>query len=205
MSRNRLASACPRGEDFMIGRTETPIRRPMRRFAGGLATVLAMLGVMLGGASNAWAGIALAVPPDIPTTVTVGTTIASTVSVVNNNNGVHAALSNTIDPGSITLVPSCGAPPLGGDCPAGSVDPGVLIPSATGTGRAGSACENKIFTITLTDPTMGKYTFTWAGTITITPLGSGPTNECVIEFTTDVKRVPGVDASAATGLQARKA
>lgn len=167
---------------------------------------------LLGGASNAWAGVAVSVPPDIPTTVTVGTTVASAVNITWANTAAQSTLDNVINPGSITLVPSCGANPVGPDCPAANVDPGALIPTPTnpaiptvssGVGEAGTACGGINFTITLTDATMGKYTFTWVGTITLTPTGA--TTRCTINFTTDVKRVP-VDADAGVaGLQTTQA
>ncbi|MDX6368953.1 MAG: hypothetical protein QOG93_455, partial [Gaiellaceae bacterium] len=163
-----------------------------------------MCAALWGGASNAWAGVALSVPPDIPLNITVGTTIASTLRITHQNDGTEAGQNDVIDPGTITLVPSCGANPVGPNCPAGSEDPGVLVPSATGTGVSGTACDGITFTFTLTNAAMGKYTLTWPGTITLTPTGA--TQSCIISFTTDVKKMPTKDANAVTaGLQTSQA
>jgi hypothetical protein len=86
---------------------------------------------------------------------------------------------------------------VGANCSASFVDPGVLVPSTTGTGVAGTACGGKTFTITQIDLVMGKYQFTWTGTVVLTP--TGPTRDCIIDFTTDVKRAPAVDAAPALG------
>jgi hypothetical protein len=150
---------------------------------------------LFGGASSAWAGVGLSLVPDIPVSVTVGTTVASTVTVANTNNSTEASQSDTLQ--TLTLVPSCGEQATGANCSAGVVDPGVLVPSPTGLGEAGTACGGVTFTITQVDPVMGKYAFTWpaAPPIVLTPIGSGATNSCIIDFTTDVKKMPAHDAN----------
>ena len=107
-------------------------------------------------------------------------------------------------PNSITMVPSCGSQNAGADCtPPAAFDPGVIVPSATGMGEAGSACAGRTFTITLIDIAQGKYNFAPDAPFTLGPSsGGGAPNECVIDFTVDVQRAPSIDANpAAPGLQ----
>ena len=65
-----------------------------------------------------------------------------------------------------TLVPSCGSQAFRADCPGGSFDPGALVPSAMGTGQAGTACAGRTFTIAVIDAAQGKYRFTPDSTFT---------------------------------------
>jgi hypothetical protein len=146
---------------------------------------------LLAGASSAWAGVNIGLTPDLPTNLTVGTTVPTEMTLRWNNSGGETGFPNRVD--SLTLVPSCGDVINSEDCTV--LDPGVLIPSTTGTGQGG-ACPGTAFSIT-PDPSpagvaQGKYIFTWAGTIILTPTGA--TSECIINFTTDVKRIPTIDA-----------
>ena len=104
--------------------------------------------------------------------------------------------------GAVNLVPSCGKSPAPANC-TGFEDPGVLVPSATGTGAAGTASSGLNFAFTLTNSVSGEYAIAPvpAGTVyTLTP--TGPTNHCTINFTTDVRKRPTIDANAvAAGLQ----
>jgi hypothetical protein len=156
---------------------------------------------MLGGASTASAGVALSVPPSIPTTLTVGESVPSSLTVRHGNDDTEATYDDLIL--AITLVPSCGARPSGADCPAGFEDPGVLVPRGPFTGRAGTACAGKAFTIDHVDAAQGKYHFAWSGAIIVT--STGATDRCVIDFVTDVVKIPTKDAFTAAGVQTDQA
>jgi hypothetical protein len=160
-----------------------------------------MCAVLLGGASSASAGVALSVPPSIPTNLTVGESVASSLTVRHGNDGTEANYDDLIL--DLTLVPSCGARPSGADCPAGSEDPGVLVPHGPFVGRANTACAGTVFTIAVADATQGKYRFTWSGNIIVT--ATGTTDRCIIDFTTDVARTPTKDAFTSAGIQTDQA
>ncbi len=173
------------------------------RFSVGL---LATAAVLLGGASSAWAGTGVSVVPSVPANVTVGTTPATSLTIANvsgNGPGETGFETDSFQVTDITLVPSCGSQVFSGDCPAGSQDPGVLVPGATGIGRAGTACAGRTFTITLIDPAQGKYAFTPDAPVVLGPSsGTLAQRQCVIDFTTSVNRVPAVDSTPASpGLQ----
>jgi len=174
-------------------------RRPSALLALG-ATAVASLCVVLGAVSPAAAGVALSIPPDLPTNLVVGVSVASSLTIRHQNVGTEAADPDTV--GDITLVPSCGKP-SGGNCAPGFEDPGVLVPRGPFTGAAGTACDGMSFTVTLIDSAMGKYKFQTAGTIVLTQ--TGPTSECTIDYTIDVRRAPVKDSSAAPGLQTDQA
>ncbi len=140
-------------------------------------------------ASTAFAGVGLGVSPNFPSTVAVGdTAVPVSLDITNSSTGGDG---NPVNLTSISLIPSCGAN-SGTSCT--SPDLGVFTVSATGTG-AGS-CAGTNFTITVTDATTGKVTFTPSGTVT---LALGQT--CHIDFTVNVVGAPDVDASGTAGLQ----
>jgi hypothetical protein len=181
------------------------IGNPRRRLAPAFAAALTLSVVMLfGGASAAWAGVGFSVVPDVPDSVTVGTTVPSTFTIVNNSDG-----ANIVDPiqlASITLVPSCGTNIItGADCPVGSTDRGVLIPSATGVGQAGTACAGTSFSFAETDSVQGKYTLTPSVAVVLGPANSVDPNAklCRVVFTTFVARFPLMDSvpPATNGVQ----
>ncbi|MDT7555482.1 MAG: hypothetical protein QOI16_4481, partial [Pseudonocardiales bacterium] len=157
-------------------------------------------------ASSASAAVVLGVGPNIPSpnrAVTVGeTAVPSSLTITNISDQAQGPLNVTVDPNSITLVPSCGTIPATPDCPAASVDPGVFAVSATGTGAVGTACANTVFTITKVDATQDKYVLSPS---TAVMLGPGDTGgqlaRCTINFTVDVLKVPTKDARADPGIQ----
>ena len=111
----------------------------------------------------------------------------------------RANVPNRLD--GLTLVPSCGETFLDVNCAVGSEDPGVLVPSSTGIGMAGTACAGVAFSIT-PDPSpagaaQGKYIFTWPGTIILTFLST----TCVVSFTTHVAKAPTRDAESFPGCR----
>ncbi|MBA2324535.1 MAG: hypothetical protein H0V92_11175 [Pseudonocardiales bacterium] len=156
------------------------------------------IATLLIGATSAFAGVGFNVAPDVPTPVTVGDVVATSLTITNASNASQSADDVRLD--SITLVPSCGtASVIGGDCPAGGFDPGVLRPSSTGTGGSGTSCAGVPFTIDLIDSAQGKYAFNHS---TVVVLGAasrgGPLASCVIEFTTTVVKEATKDAFPAT-------
>src|SRR4051812_40942398 len=102
----------------------SPRRRPA--LLASIGAIVASVGVVLGVAAPAAAGVALSIPPDIPTNLVVGVSVASTLTIRHQNVGGEAADPDTV--GTITLVPSCGKQATGADCPLGFLDPGVLVP-----------------------------------------------------------------------------
>jgi hypothetical protein len=175
------------------------------RLARLILGVVAASTVLLGGVSPAWAGVGLLVAPNVPTSLVVGQAgVASTLTITNGSNGTEAGLDVTIN--TITLVPSCGTQAISGaDCPTGSVDPGVLHPSPTGTGQTGTACQGTSFTTSVIDATDGKYEFTPSAPVVLGPT-SGSSATCVIDFSVTVAKVPGRDADGSTaGLQTDQA
>ena len=94
----------------------------------------------------------------------------------------------------MTVVMACAtpggsAPGTHSSCPTGSLEPGVLRPSATGTGRDGRDCAGKTFTITEIDASQGKYSFDAGAPFTIS-------DRCYIDYTVDVLRMPTTDANS---------
>jgi hypothetical protein len=167
-----------------------------------LGTSLALLCAV----SSAQAAVVLGVGPNIPSPngpVAVGQAgLAASLTITNISDQAQGPLTVTVNPGTITLVPSCGTIPGTADCPAASVDPGVFRLSTTGTGATGTACANTVFTITKVDATQDKYSFTSTAAIV---LGSGDTGgqlaRCTINFTVDVLRAPTKDARPEAGIQ----
>ncbi|MDQ1679781.1 MAG: hypothetical protein QOI42_640, partial [Frankiaceae bacterium] len=162
---------------------------------------------VFGGASSAWAGTALSVPPDIPDPnggVAVGQTNLP-ASLTIQNGSTQAQSSQTVTASNITIVPSCGTLVISADCPVASLDPGVFRLSATGTGRAGTACANQVFTTMKIDSAMDKYRFVPFSPATNPVLQrsdqGGPLSRCVINFTVDVLKVPTRDARPEGGIQ----
>lgn len=104
---------------------------------------------------------------------------------------------------TITLVPSCGSKLLSEDCPSGSRDPNVLVPSTSGadvspTGRsaAGTACADRTFSITLIDASQGKYQFTPSSSFVLGTRDT-PGAACRIDSTIDVLKLPTLDSDPA--------
>ncbi len=179
-----------------------------RRSAGGsaaaagiVAGTLVALGALLGLASPALAGVAVTATPDPPSVLAVGQTgVPSTITVVNASNGAQAAMNLTLE--QITFVPSCGTQAVvGGGCPAGQVDLGVLGLSPTVAGQSGTACAGTTFTATLIDVVGGMYQLTPSTPVVLGPVGS-QTATCIIDFTVDVLALPATDANlGVAGLQ----
>jgi hypothetical protein len=179
---------------------------------GLVAAALLVSGlVMLPSAASAGSGGAAT--PFVPTPVTVGETgIAASITLENRNNGAEAALTNTVcnagedsppcsDPEvGIVFVPSCSRI-AAGQCTVAGRDPGVIVVSSNGLGRAGSACAGLAFATSVIDAATGATLFDPSppgSHVTLPGFGAS----CIIDFTVDVLRMPGADFRAATpGVQ----
>jgi hypothetical protein len=168
--------------------------------------LLATVAVLLGGASTALAGVSVTAVPDVPTNVTAGTTVASSMSIRNtsfNAGGESNFDTDSFQVDDITLVPSCGSQVVAADCAGGARDPGVLVPGNTAAGQTGTACAGLNFTISLIDAAQGKYRFTPGASLILGPSGGSLTaSRCIINYFTNVNRVPAIDSATGTpGLQ----
>lgn len=187
------------------------------RACRGLATVAGWLAVVVLLPAPAGAAVLGRVVPSFPATMTVGQSgLPASLTLENRNTtALHDTLTNSVcnvgdplncPPGDrgIVLVPSCAAY-ASGRCTAAGADPGVFRLSATGTGRAGTACAGKVFSIAGIDPAFGAVRFTPQ------PAGShvelpGFEARCVIDFTVSVLKAPAGDVDiAAAGVQTGQA
>lgn len=147
----------------------------------------------------AFAGVGLGITPNFPASVAVGATnVAGSITITNLSNGAESTGNVTL--GQITLVPSCGTFTALANCPAAGVDLGVFQVSSTATGRAGTACAGKTFTVTTLNATTGRLRLTPNSAIVLGAPASA-TATCVIDFTFDVLKVPTKDVSSAAGVQ----
>lgn len=190
-------------------RTRTSPKTSHRLHRRRVSSVLALLTLTAGlglVASPASAGTRLSIGPSVPETVSAGQVgQPGQLRILNTSFNGPGQSGYTTDsftvpdplvPNSITMVLSCGSQTSSANCAVGSRDPGVLVPSATGTGQAGTACANRTFTITLIDMAEGQYAVAPSAPFTLGPAdGSGVSNECVIDFTIDVLRSPAIDAN----------
>ena len=177
--------------------------RGVRRVACALVGVLLIVATLIQ-ASPAAAVAVLSTVPDFPATVTVGqTTVPASLTITNFSTPPQD--SEVVFLSEIRLVPSCGSPTTAAtNCPTADVDPGVFTLSATGIGRAGTACAGMTFNTSLIDSAQGKYEFTPVGSPVVlgTPASGAASASCAIDFTFTVARAPAVDAQPASpGLQ----
>ena len=163
----------------------------------------------LGLPAVAWAqsgGFGFNAIPQFPQTATVGAAdVAASLRMENRSTEEYAF--DTFRLTEITVVPNCGSKASAEICEPGARDPGVLVPSATGTGRnaptpalGGNGCANVTFTITLLTPSdrtdEGRYLFE-----PVVPAYVGPTDTassiCTIDFTFHAARAPSIDSDPA--------
>jgi len=172
-----------------------------RRAAPLLIGAAAMCVALFGGASSAWAGVGFSIVPTVPQHVAVGDKAVQSLLVITNAStdgpGESGYDTDDMRVDTISVVPSCGSTTVGSDCPAGSLDPGVLVPNPlSGVGAAGSVCAGRAFNFVLADAPMGKY----AVAITGAPLVLGASSagvavrQCIITYTADVLKLPTIDA-----------
>ncbi len=122
-------------------------------------------------------------------------------TVRNTNTAPQNGDSNTIT--LLRLVPSCGTTSTDSNL-CGAPDPGVFSISPTATGAGGTACAGRVFDVSAPDG-IGAVSFTPRSPVVLPPPNGVPgANECKVDFTVGVLKVPGVDADPATaGTQTR--
>ena len=183
-------------------------RRNRRRTIAPAAVAAATMCVaLLAGASAAWAGPALSTAVTVPQSLAVGNTgVPTTLQILNTSvvgPGETGYDSDTYRIDAITLVPSCGSQIFSADCPVSARDAGVVVPAPlSASGRAGTACAGRTFTIANIDAAQGKYQFTPNATILL-GAANGPVAaaRCIIDFTASVLKVPTIDSDPDAGLQ----
>jgi hypothetical protein len=166
----------------------------------GLIAVVWGLTILLIAAGSASAAVGISASLSMPSPVQVGQTgLPGSITVRNTNTSPNHAESNVIT--QLRLAPSCGtSPTVGNVC--SQPDPGVISINAVATGRAGTACAGRTFSVSAPDAN---------GVVTFTPVGGpvvlaapGGASECTIDFTFSVLKLPTIDAAPGTpGVQTR--
>lgn len=176
-------------------------RTPRQKLA--LAAAFTLLLVLIIPINDAFAGVGGSATPDMPTTVTVGDTFASSLTIVNNSNGAEAV--GTVTASQIRLTPSCstvGDPTCTG--PGSVADPGTFTLNGPFIGRAGTACAGQTFNANLINPATGQVEFVpTVGTVILQqPSNANDLDTCAIDYTITVNKVPNHDAfPAVDGIQ----
>ena len=194
-----------------VARSALTVRRSTRRGGvrrRGVVGALAVCAVVFGMPSVASAGPVLGVGVSILPFMTVGDVHQpAQIRFINNSfSGVGQAgfETDSFDLTNISAILTCATPaPASNDCNVGTRDPGVLVPdSVTASGRVGSACAGRTFTVLEVDPLVGRYSFTPDANITLGPSDlSGSPSVCIIDFFVDVRKAPTLDVDPTPGLQ----
>lgn len=133
------------------------------------------------------------------TTITVGQSLATSVSVTNLSTTPDGALTlNTI-----FFVPSCGSTgPITGDCPPGALDPGVFEVEATGTGAAETACAGISFAVQTSNATSGRVELSPDAPVVLAAPAAGDSDICRVDLNVTVVKAPSIDSRPGTpGVQ----
>ena len=168
-------------------------RTPRQKLA--LAAAFTLLVVLIIPINDALAGAGGSTIPNMPTNVSVGDTVPSSLVITNNSNGSEAV--GTVTVSQIRLVPSCsnvGDPSCTG--PGAIADPGTFTLNGPFTGRAGTACAGQTFNATVINPATGQVEFTpTTGTVVLQqPSDANDLDTCIIDYTVTVNKVPNHDA-----------
>jgi putative cell wall-binding protein len=134
-------------------------------------------------------------------TVTVGDVLNASLKIKNDST-TNANKNEQVRIDGMSIVLSCGAANPTGVCP--TVDPGVLTPSATAVGTAGTVCAGNTFSITLTDATEGRYSILPPGPLVTLGAATGTSAlaTCQVDFTVNVVKATTLDADVGTaGVQ----
>jgi hypothetical protein len=171
-----------------------------------LLVALPVLGALAGSPGGALASSGISGIPTYQTPVTVGdTNQPASIDIANLSTAPNDVNPMTLGEVHVTL--SCGVhfnegppgPASSPNCP--QPQPGVFALSATGTGRAGSACAGTTFAIALIDAPTGKVGFTPNAPVTLPPTTfppPGPADSCQIDFTFNVISAPTIDCEPAS-------
>ena len=152
-------------------------------------------------AGMAVAGVGGSDVPTVVSPVIVGQTgVPFSFTITNQSTTPNDV--NTVTVTDIYFTPACGSsltPAI--PCPALLQDPAVFAMSATGTGRAGTACPGTIFTIGA-GTVAGEYEFTPLASVVLGDSDTGgDAAQCTVDFTVDVLSLPTNDSSGAAGMQ----
>ena len=164
--------------------------------------VLGIVGAVLVPARPAAANVGISASLQMPGGRAVGATAQpGSFTVRNTNTAPQNGDSNMVV--TLRLVPSCGTTSTSSNL-CSSPDPGVFSISPTATGAGGTACAGRVFDVSAPDG-IGAVTFTPRGGAVVLPPPNGVAgaNECRVDFTVGVLRVPSVDADPAPGVQTR--
>ncbi|HJR26002.1 MAG TPA: hypothetical protein VJ804_11040, partial [Acidimicrobiales bacterium] len=162
-----------------------------------LTAVVLLTAAVLLHPTTASAGAAHGTGLTAPPRVSVGTVIDATILITNTSTPPESAATHAVT--DISLTPSCGSatPDVNGNCP--EPDVGVITPSITGMGAAGTACAGVTFSIA---PASSPGEFALGPSV---PLVLGPpgeaTDSCEINLTLTVQRMPAADALPDAGNQ----
>jgi hypothetical protein len=169
----------------------------------GVLPVLVATGALAFGVASAQASLAPQMSIHFPFEATVGQTGLDAFIRLQNTNGptddtMTNAVCNAGDPApceipetGISLVPSCKQ--VNSDVQCTGADPGVFGLSATGTGRAATACAGVTFNIVNVGDAFGTVRFVPQppGThVTLPGPNSGMSSQCDIDFKVDVLKFP---------------
>ena len=162
-----------------------------RPWRGAAALVAVLLGILLpASAASAETQVNPVFVAPSASTLTVGQTVPMRLEVRNSSTGQEA--TGVVRVADIRVNPACDDASLP-SCT--NANAGAITLSATGTGVAGSACAGMTFTNSGPNGS-GFYAFNWTGNIDLLV-----NEECRIDFTLDVARVPTVDSSPNPGIQ----
>ena len=167
-----------------------------------LVVVVGVLAATLVPAGPALANVGISGSLQMPGGRAVGATgQPGSLTVRNTNTAPQNGDSNTLT--QLRLVPSCGTTSTSSNL-CGSPDPGVFSVSPTATGAAGTACAGIVFDVSAPDG-IGAVTFSPRQAVVIPPpSGVAGANECRVDFTVSVLKVPTVDADPGmAGIQTR--
>jgi hypothetical protein len=165
------------------------------RFVGVVGAMLAMSLVLAGPAA---ANVGISGSLSLPSAVAVGQTgQVGSFTVTNTNTAPQAGESNTLT--DLRLAPSCGVVgTVASIC--SSPDPGVFSIASPASGDASTFCAGKSFTVSAPDVN-GVVTFTPIGGAVAVPPPGGPAgnNQCKVNFTFSVLKMPALDSNVGLG------
>jgi hypothetical protein len=172
----------------------------------GLLVAMAALAALVGLPSTALASVGVSAIPTYQTPVTVGdTNQPASIEIANLSDAPNDVNPMTLGAVHVTL--SCGVhfnegppgPASAPNCP--QPQPGVFALSATGTGRAGSACPGTTFAIALIHAPTGKVGLTPSAPVLLPATTFPPptaADACLIDFTFNVVSAPTIDCEPAS-------
>src|SRR5262249_17263760 len=124
--------------------TELVVRRSFQPRGAVVAVCAAVLAGISWLPAPAYAGVGVGIAPTYPPARQVGDrNVAGSLTITNTSDGPQAAGTLTLS--HIRHTPSCGSATT--PCPSGDVDKDVFLVKGPATGRTGTACAGKSFSI----------------------------------------------------------